>query len=266
MDGQFYPYQPIQFMEGLLAPPPGFAVGGGGGGYTANAVTFDGTNDYLTRGGGLTGAADSKLFTASFWMKSAVDSANSRILQNAVGSAGRFQIIKNSNDGITVIGTNAAASGILIVNSSNDSVEAADGWVHVLMSMDMSDTAKRHMYIDDVSDLSVSSYFDDTLEFTTDDWLIGAFPTLIQKYNGDLAELWFSIGTYIDFSVTANRRKFIDASLKPVDLGADGSTPTGTAPIIYLANPLASWETNLGTGGGFTENGALAAAGSSPSD
>jgi hypothetical protein len=27
---QFYPFQPIQFMDGLLAPPPGFAVVGGG--------------------------------------------------------------------------------------------------------------------------------------------------------------------------------------------------------------------------------------------
>lgn len=27
---QFYPFQPIQFMDGLLAPPPGFAAAGGG--------------------------------------------------------------------------------------------------------------------------------------------------------------------------------------------------------------------------------------------
>lgn len=30
--------------------------------------------------------------------------------------------------------------------------------------------------------------------------------------------------------------------------------------------PLASWETNLGSGGGFTENGALTSAASSPND
>jgi hypothetical protein len=43
----------------------------------------------------------------------------------------------------------------------------------------------------------------------------------------------------------------------PVSLGADGSTPTGTAPIIFLSGATSSWETNKGSGGGFTENGGL---------
>ena len=37
--------------------------------YAANPVNFDGTNDYLTRGATLTGAADSKLMTISVWVR-----------------------------------------------------------------------------------------------------------------------------------------------------------------------------------------------------
>ena len=77
------------------------------------------------------------------------------------------------------------------------------------------------------------------------------------KFNGDLADFWLDPGTYIDLSDPANRRKFRDASGNPVYLGADGSKPTGTAPDIFLSGNTEDWHTNKGTGGGFTENGAL---------
>ena len=65
--------------------------------------------------------------------------------------------------------------------------------------------------------------------------------------------------TYIDLSVVANREKFIlDGA--PVDPGSDGATAVGASPLIYLnQNTLSTWHTNAGTGGGFTENGALTA-------
>jgi len=71
---------------------------------------------------------------------------------------------------------------------------------------------------------------------------------------------------FVDLSIEANRRKFIDAIGKPVDLGVDGSTPTGTAPLIFLSGTTIDWHTNKGSGGGFTEVGALTTATTSPSD
>ena len=41
---------------------------GGGAGELAAAIDFDGTNDYLSRSSDMTGNADSKTFTLSFWM------------------------------------------------------------------------------------------------------------------------------------------------------------------------------------------------------
>ena len=42
----------------------------------------------------------------------------------------------------------------------------------------------------------------------------------------------------------------------PVDCGSDGTTPTGTAPAIYMRNDINAYGTNAGTGGNFDTNGA----------
>ena len=64
----------------------------------------------------------------------------------------------------------------------------------------------------------------------------------------------------------ANRRKFIDVDGKPVDLGSDGSTPTGTVPLMFFSGPTDDWHINKGSVGGFTETGAFTDAPYSPSD
>ena len=61
----------------------------------------------------------------------------------------------------------------------------------------------------------------------------------------------------VDFSSEANRLKFRDAFGNPVSLGTDGSTPTGTAPAIYMRFDPASQGTNSGTGGAFTKTGTI---------
>jgi len=44
-------------------------------------------------------------------------------------------------------------------------------------------------------------------------------------------------------------------SVRPADLGSNGSTPTGTQPLIYFNGDAASAGTNAGSGGNFTING-----------
>jgi hypothetical protein len=56
-------------------------------------------------------------------------------------------------------------------------------------------------------------------------------------YKGDVAELYFAPGQYLDISVAENIAKFIntiDSPSRPVDLGAGGITPTGTKPLVLL--------------------------------
>jgi hypothetical protein len=88
--------------------------------------------------------------------------------------------------------------------------------------------------------------------------------------NGCLAEFWLAPGTYLDLTTAANIALFRGADGKPVDLGADGSLPTGSAPLIYLScrpgDAASAFATNRGTGGDFTITGSLDVASTNPSD
>lgn len=222
------------------------------------AATFDGTATWLKRNGGLTGAADSKLWTFSVWLNLA-DALVGGVVCSAVDG------VPNQRTGLTLVpgndrfnfrGYNSAGT---LIQSLSTSPLPQGRWVHVMGSVDLSSTSKRHLYVDDVSDLFViDTYTNDTLDFTMTDWGVGAFPTTgNSKLACSMADLWFAPGVYLDLSIEANRRKFITAARNPVALGAAGATPTGSSPLIFLSGAIASWHTNKGSGGGFTLTGAV---------
>jgi hypothetical protein len=70
-----------------------------------------------------------------------------------------------------------------------------------------------------------------------------------------LADVWISnTPSFVDLSATANRRKFINADLTPVDLGSTGTAPFGYQPAMYMSvrpgGVPADFLTNLGVNGG----------------
>lgn len=210
---------------------------------------------YLTRGAGLNGAADSKLWTFSCWLR--IDSGlGGRLItgQTSVGGAAALtRIVQGGSGNFSMNGYNSA--GVEICNLQS-SVLPTDVWVHVMGSADMTDTGKRHLYVNGVSDLAiVGVYTNDTIDFTYADWTIGAYGDGSSSFNGSIAEMWFAPGVYIDLSVAANRQKFISSTLHQVNLGDHGELPTGTPPLVYLGNNSFNWEQNLGTGGDFEVNG-----------
>jgi hypothetical protein len=239
-----------------------YPIAAGGAGFTVNAVDFDGTNDFLTRGAGLTGAADALTGIFSAWVR----------LDGGDGAA-------------RVIFTSAAAGVVITVNTGNkflftftdvntddfsfqtvNAYTAGATWRHVLASWNITG-AVQQLYITDASDKAAGALDAiDVIDYTQTDWAVGGTTAGGSKFNGCMAELYFAPGQFLDFSVEANRRKFISAAGKPVDLGADGSTPTGTAPLVYLNGDETTFGTNAGTGGNFTITGTLTAASTSPSD
>jgi hypothetical protein len=77
-------------------------------------------------------------------------------------------------------------------------------------------------------------------------------------YTGTMSEFWFANESLLEMDGTisdATLDKFIKDGC-PVDLGANGSTPTGTQPPIYFSRahgaPASTFGTNLGSGGTFT--------------
>lgn len=221
-------------------------------------AVFDGAY-YLRRVGGLTGATDSKQFTFSFWLRLDAIGITQSIIRSATalaGSTARTSIYIDAAGRVVVEAYNAAGTKILDQQSSP---LTAGPLFHVLGSFDLANASRRHLYVTDVSDIAVNITFtNDTIDFTMPDWSIGDRPDGgASPLSGQLADVWFAPGVDYDLTVEANRRKWIDADGNPVDLGADGSTPTGSAPAIFLSGDLYGWHSNKGYGEGFSPIGTL---------
>jgi len=239
-----------------------FALFSGGvpPGYTTTANDYDGTNDFALRGADLTGNADAKTGTFSAWLRlDGGDGANQVLIENT--SRG-FEVLRASANTLEIRGENAIGSLIMRMVSASTYLASASH-IHLCGTWDLA-VPVTHFFIDDVDDEAAgSTEIDDTIDYTKADWGIGAWVTGGLKLNGCLQELWFD-NVFFDVSVLANRRKLITATLKPVDLGANGELVTGTTPLIYA--PDGDPSNNKGTGGNFTITGALTTCSTSASD
>ena len=256
----------MRFNQILMAA----ATQGGGLGdtYIENAVDFNGSTDYLSKAADLTGNADSTTGILSIWFR--LDGGDAAVQEFIHNESDRFQANRSSSDKVVVYIADAAGSSSFRMESSTSYTTNAT-WRHLLASWDTNFSAGnklKHLYINDANDIGTitdsSAAF--TIDYTRTAWTVARFTDLsIRFFNGGLSEVYFAPGQFLDFSNSTNRRKFIDAGGKPVNLGADGSTPTGTAPLIYLKDPAATVGTNSGSGGDFTINGAPATASTTPS-
>lgn len=250
------------FGFGFMEPAAGAAA------YVANnGADFDGTSDWL-EATSMTGISDSKTFIFSCWVYPDALSYYQRVFgcEDASAAVDGIRIQIGGDGEIVILGLTSVPSIELNYFGASSQIGTA-AWQHILIAVDMTDESGCFVYVDD-SDVTGSwnEVTDATLDFTKNRYTVGGDEDGGEKFNGGLQEVYFAADQYIDISVEANRRKFIDASGKPVDLGSDGSTPTGTSPDLYLKSAYDSFETNSGSGSNFTVNGALADKGSSPSD
>lgn len=234
----------------------------------ANAVDFDGAADYLSKAADLTGNADSTAFSLSIWLR--LDGGDGSFQTILANESNYFRLSRNAADKFQITAYNAAGTEYFEFKSST-TYTAGSTWLNVLVSADMNFTAGNKiswLYVNDVSRGAAPNNDPaaaHTADLTRAGWGVMGTSAGATLANGCMSEAWFT-NTYIDFSDVNNRRKFISALGKPVSLGADGSIPTGTAPLLYLRSAAASVGTNSGSGGNFTINGAPATASTTPND
>lgn len=226
----------------------------------AEATIWDGTNDFWTRGAVLTGIADAKSFTVQFWFDTSNSGTSMTIMRSDVG---RFEVRRESTDRIRFIAKNAANTIICDVNSDST---YTTGLHHVVCSVDLA-TAAAFLYIDGADDLQAGATLtDDTIDFTDGtNFGVGANDSGATKFNGELAAIFFQDGTHQDVGTNIG---LWYAGGGQVALGADGSTPLGVQPILFINSVAATLNasgTNLGSGGNGTVTGALAD-GTDPAD
>lgn len=231
----------------------------------SDSADFDGTEE-MQRLADLTGSSDGKTGIFSCWIRFDAGAGARSIF---IGANGRFDITKAdfpSSNRFYVLGKTPAGVTILDINSATETAPGT-AWRHILASWDLA-TTTTHLYINDVSDRTVTTVTNDTIDYTDTNWFIAGNGAV--RLDACFADLYFAPNQYLDFSLVANRRKFISQSGKPVHLGATGSLPTGTAPIVFLhlddGEAAGNWQTNRGTGGNWTQSGTLTIGSSSPSD
>lgn len=235
--------------------------------YYAHAVHFDGSTNFLERDAGLTGAVDGKLGTMSVWIDPiTLTTGGDFIIDTDPLGHFRFEITSTRKVRVTL----EDSAGFIVGRvTGGRTISTSDGWIHILASWDLLNTTI-NLWVDGVNDKASEVVANLTIDYTALNWAVGG---QVDVHNWspamDIADVYLNIAEYVDFSVAANRAKFRSASGKPVNLGANGQVPTGTAPIMFLSGAFDAtlpFKTNKGTGGGFGELGALTAGSSSPSD
>lgn len=215
-------------------------------------ASFDGAA-YLSRDADLTGIADGKKGTIAVRFKfNGRDNLSRTILSNTFAL---FSLGCGINNKLGVLGFSPGwATTPLSLYSAMDIV-VANGYVNALISWDV-EAGISYFYIDDIDDKGATILLNDNIEYTRDDWWIGAADAT-PNMPGDINFLYFD-PVLTNFSIEANRRKFFSKNGSVViSSSGDGSEITGNKPLLYHAGDYTQWEINKGSGGGFTKTGVL---------
>lgn len=211
-----------------------------------HATYFDVTPSYITHAGAFTGIVDSKTFTLSFWAKTvAADDQTIEIFAISAATAAKgLYVYRASNGYLYVQCFNASNTEIWNASGYTSQFLLADGWTHWFISANLA-TPAVGIYKNAVEHHNNSvGPTNDTINLTTSvNGYIGWLNNI--KAGVRLSEVWF------DTSYTATPANWRDGT-KPKNLGADGSGPTGSQPIVYLPNAYSTFQTNAGSGGNYT--------------
>ena len=249
----------LAWQTGFFSTPPA-------AGYSPNGVVFDGST-YLTRGAAYSGAADSKLVTIAAMVKLTGTGSDQQILSNRQSASPghpSFVLGRNADNTLYLFGQDGSTTRL---NASTATALSTGTWYAILVSFDLANSSNRSVYINDALDSTTwTTYGNFARDFTNTENTVGTNAEGLNTHNfvGELSDVWFDIGRYVDFSVSSNRRLFFNASNAIVDKGTDGSVPFSAAPIAFFSGATASWATNKGTGGGMTTTGTLTTSSSQP--
>ena len=228
-------------------------------GDTIPMVRFDGVNDKLQATDGTLGQSDGKSFIWSCWVLKFEDDASSEMSMFG-NTSNRFVVKFGLTHKVVVLLRDSAGGTVGSVLSTN-SVLVADGLTHIAVCIDLANATQADrikIFINGVKETLVNSTAptDTTVDFTTGSVAIGKATNDTAQGDMELGQYYFAEELF-DLDTAENLAKVYSSGA--VDMGADASNVTGTQPLIYLNNTLSTWQNNLGSGGNFTETGALTA-------
>ena len=237
-------------------------------GYSPGSAVFSGT-PYITRGADLTGISNGNTGLISLWVKFGSDGSNENFWVSHTGND-EIAFYRRSDNTIWVNIADDSDNVDLFLKTS-ETVTVADGWTHLLVSWDVS-SGYSDIYIDDAqSSLSLDTTTSGGLDYTHSNHFFFADRLGNDRFNGEVADFWLTVNnTRFELTTESNRRKFISSDGYAVDLGSDGSTPTGTAPLVFFhldrGEAPANFFANAGTGGTTSLSSSSLTEGSDPNN
>ncbi len=223
--------------------------------FSAVAGFFDGATDYLAETS-FAANSNTTLLTLSFHCSTITNGYIFSLYDSGVGT-NTVGAHANATDKLTFHGNKPSPLAAVLDMTTPTIPDGRN--VFIQLSMDLSDAAKRHVFIDgvDVTDdctwttYNTAEVFYNSLADTTrfGNKFSGDY------YDGSIGEGYFD-QSYIDLSVD---NPFWDSTLnKPKYLGEQGEYPTGSQPLIYLPIRADDAGNNLGSKSNFTVNGSPA--------
>ncbi len=231
----------------------------GSAGQEATLFVVTGSDDYLTHTNTSNFGTSTEL-TASIWFKR--DGTGLERIMAFLQAFNNFMFYFGSDNRLYM--TNRNDAGTVVLSFFTDIAFTDNNWHHALISFDLTDSAKRSIYIDDSPDATNWVTYTTTggMDFVTTRYTVGGV-NVTSEYDGLFSEVYLNTGSsttnnaYLDLNVESNRRLFIDSAGKPVNLGTGGSTPLGWDTEIYMSDG----RTNTGSTTAFTNVGASAGVG-----
>ena len=224
------------------------------------ANDYNGTTNFALRGADLTGNADSKVCTFSCWFRvDGGDGTLRRMLTDSIvatsffmGTDNKFRFILKDTGFVTIIDARTITT-----------FASGAAWHNVIISVDLA-AARVQFVVDGVPETPTitTGPIDATINWTNPNHAVGATIAGAVKWDGCISQLYFNNAKSIDLQANNNFRAFIDLDGNPVFLGGLGTFPTKTAPILFF--PDADPSANIGTGGNYVNQAALAACGTTP--
>jgi hypothetical protein len=229
--------------------------------YWARTAAFDGAiNTSVLRTSALTGSSNGKEMTIVCAVKPTTTTANGEIFgiwgdSNNDGSP--YVTLKRNGTAFELDCDSKQLSGMETLNSNfGNGYASKNNWQLIMISVDMTNTSKRHAFVNGQENGSWGTYNNNDLEIGQHNVRIGD-TQYGAAFAGDIGFFYF-VDSYIDFSQEANRDLFIDPFGYPKNLTqviGDGDLPN---PLIYMKfEDTDALGINSGTGGDFTVNGTV---------
>ncbi|MBF0284799.1 MAG: hypothetical protein HQL51_10120 [Magnetococcales bacterium] len=238
----------------------GFGAARSSGGFAVKGIAT-GTGMYVNRA--LSGLSAGVNFTLSYWFRITSDPSDDVHFWQTTG--GNFLYGTFSYGGSMPLTPSIILDGNGVNNSSSADVASGTTWHHMYVSCNGS-TGK--MYLDGASVATLTPNGSNIRYDNVSGLHVGSQRLGGASPPGDIAEFYLNIASYLD--PATNLTKFRSASGKPVDLGANGSTPSGSQPLVYLSvrpgGVANDWASNLGSAGAFSITGTLSLSSTNPSD